>query len=76
VPVKKTVPAPKKTFPEVHLNVLIDKVNTLQANNLTVLVEAVYQELREHNVKKNAIEAKIREIGEKSKEKKFWIIKA
>ncbi|KAK7466897.1 hypothetical protein VKT23_003961 [Stygiomarasmius scandens] len=76
VPVKKTAPAPKKTFPEVHLNVLIDKVNTLQANNLTVLVEAVYQELREHNVKKNAIEAKIREIGEKSKEKKFWIIKA
>ncbi|THU99389.1 hypothetical protein K435DRAFT_827736 [Dendrothele bispora CBS 962.96] len=71
----KKIAPPKKTFPQAHLNVLVDKVNTLQANNLTVLVEAIYQELREHNVKKNAIEAKIREIGEKSKEKKFWVIK-
>ncbi|KAF5365726.1 hypothetical protein D9758_003132 [Tetrapyrgos nigripes] len=75
VPNKKTGTAPKKVFPDAHLNVLVNKVNTLQAANLTVLVEAVYQELREHNVKKNAIEAKIKEIGEKSKEKKVWVIK-
>jgi hypothetical protein len=37
-------------------------------------VESVYQELRAHKVKKNAIEAKVREVAEKSKEKKIWVI--
>jgi chromatin assembly factor 1 subunit A len=38
-------------------------------------VEAIYQDLREHKVTKVAIEAKIKEIGEKCKEKKIWVVK-
>lgn len=38
-------------------------------------MEMVYQELKAHKVKKNAIEAKVREIGEKHKEKKVWVLK-
>lgn len=47
----------------------------MQANSLPFIVEMVYQELKAHKVKKNAIEAKIKEIGEKDKEKKFWVLK-
>ncbi len=36
----------------------------------------MYKELSEFKVKKNAIEAKVKEIGEKSREgKKLWVIK-
>lgn len=31
--------------------------------------------MKVHKVKKNAIEAKVREVGEKCKEKKVWIVK-
>ncbi|KAJ3989993.1 chromatin assembly factor 1 subunit A-domain-containing protein [Lentinula detonsa] len=72
---KKPVAAPKTTFPDEHLPILLSKINTAQAVNLTILVEAVSQELREHKVKKNAIEAKIREVGEKCKVRKFWVVK-
>jgi chromatin assembly factor 1 subunit A len=71
----KKFSVPKTAFPEEHLPVLLSKINTAQAVNLTVLVEAVSQELREHKVKKNAIEAKIREVGEKCKVRKFWVVK-
>ena len=40
------------------------------------IVETVHRELQAHKVKKNAIEAKVREVGEKCKEKKVWIVKA
>ncbi|KAE9406423.1 hypothetical protein BT96DRAFT_915389 [Gymnopus androsaceus JB14] len=66
---------PKTPFPDEHLPVLISKINTIQAANLTVLVEAVSQELREYKVKKNAIEAKIREVGERCKVRKYWVVK-
>ncbi|KAJ3839465.1 chromatin assembly factor 1 subunit A-domain-containing protein [Lentinula raphanica] len=66
---------PKTTFPDEHLPILLSQINTAQAANLTVLIEAVAQKLREHNVKKNAIEAKIREVGEKCKVRKFWVVK-
>ncbi|KAJ4001415.1 chromatin assembly factor 1 subunit A-domain-containing protein [Lentinula boryana] len=72
---KKPVATPKTTFPDEHLPILLSKINTAQAVNLTILVEAVSQELREHKVKKNAIEAKIREVGEKCKVRKFWVVK-
>ncbi len=76
VPVpKKAAPPPKTVFPEVHLPLLLSKINALQTTNLTFLVEAIYQDLRAHKVKKNAIEAKVREVGEKSKDTKFWMVK-
>ncbi|KAL0579981.1 hypothetical protein V5O48_002065 [Marasmius crinis-equi] len=74
--VKKSAPvAPKTAFPEAHLPVLLDKVNTLQSGNLTVLVEVVFQELRAHKVKKNAIEAKIKEVGMKCRDRKYWVVR-
>ncbi|KAF5391448.1 hypothetical protein D9757_002078 [Collybiopsis confluens] len=71
----KAVFGPKTAFPDEHLPILLSKINITQAANLTVLVEAVSQELRQHKVKKNAIEAKIREVGERCKVRKFWVVK-
>ncbi|KAG2061654.1 hypothetical protein BDR06DRAFT_925552 [Suillus hirtellus] len=65
---------PKTTFPDAHVPLLISKITTLATANLTFIVESVHQELRAHKVKKNAIEAKIREVAKKSKEKKIWVI--
>lgn len=73
---KKPAPLAKTVFPEAHLPTLIEKIGSLQTGNLNFLVEAIHQDLREHKVKKNAIEAKIREIGEKCKETKRWKLKA
>ncbi|KIM80821.1 hypothetical protein PILCRDRAFT_822100 [Piloderma croceum F 1598] len=70
-----SAPAPKTTFPDAHLPALVSKIAALETSNITFLVESIYQELRPHKVKKNAIEAKIKEVGEKCKEKKVWIIK-
>ncbi|KAG7452660.1 uncharacterized protein BT62DRAFT_1070403 [Guyanagaster necrorhizus] len=72
---KKVAPPPKTVFPETHLPLLLSKINALQTTNLTFLVEAIYQDLRTHKIKKNAIEAKVREVGEKSKDTKFWKVK-
>ncbi|KAG2158454.1 uncharacterized protein EDB93DRAFT_670725 [Suillus bovinus] len=73
---KRAIPAstPKTTFPDAHVPLLISKITTLATANLTFIVESVHQELRAHKVKKNAIEAKVREVAEKSKEKKIWVI--
>ncbi|KAK1232998.1 hypothetical protein PQX77_003912 [Marasmius sp. AFHP31] len=74
--VRKSAPVvPKTAFPEDHLPVLLDKVNTLQSSNVTLLVETVYQELRAHKVKKNAIEAKIKEVAVRDREKKYWVVR-
>lgn len=58
---------------------LIAKIKELNTGSLAVIVEGVYKELNAV-IKKNAIEAKIREIGEKSKDAggggKVWVIKA
>lgn len=68
------VSTPKTTFPDAHVPLLISTITTLATANLTFIVESIHQELRTHKVKKNAIEAKVREVAEKSKEKKIWII--
>jgi hypothetical protein len=73
--IKRTVSTPKTSFPDTHLAFLLTKISSLQAANITFLVEAIYQELRIHKVKKNAIEAKVREVGEKCKVTKIWVIK-
>ena len=70
-----SAPAPKTTFPDAHLPVLVSKITALATSNITFLVESIYQDLRTHKVKKNAIEAKVKEVGEKCKEKKVWILK-
>lgn len=54
---------------------LFDKINKSQASSINALIEVIYQELREHKVTKVAIEAKIKEVGEKSKDKKIWVVK-
>ena len=72
---KKPPLAPKIPFPEAHMHLLLSKIMQLQASSITTLVEAIHLELREHSVRKNAIEAKIKEVGEKCKEKKVWIVK-
>jgi phosphoserine phosphatase len=54
---------------------LISKITDLATSNITFLVESIYQDLRVHKVKKNAIETKVREVGEKCKERKVWIVK-
>ncbi|KAF9466308.1 hypothetical protein BDZ94DRAFT_1319571 [Collybia nuda] len=72
---KKTTLAPKTPFPDIYLPLLLDQITSLQAVSITFLVEAIYRELREYKVKKNAIEAKVREVGEKCKQKKFWVVK-
>ncbi|TCD62295.1 hypothetical protein EIP91_007091 [Steccherinum ochraceum] len=71
-----TTSAPKTAFPDAHLPLLVSKIQSMQTGSITGIVENVFQELRAHKVKKNAIEAKVKEIGEKSKERKVWIVKA
>ncbi|KAG9318535.1 hypothetical protein JVU11DRAFT_626 [Chiua virens] len=68
-------PPPKTAFPEAHLGTLLAKMTDLSTPNLTYLVESIYQDLRAHKIRKNAIEAKVREIGEKCKDKKVWVVK-
>lgn len=72
---RTTNSVPKTFFPEAHLGTLLAKITDLSTPSLAFLVESVYQDLRTYKIKKNAIEAKVREIGEKSKDKKVWVVK-
>lgn len=54
--------APKMPFPEAYLGALLAKITELATPNFTYLVESIYQELRVYKVKKNSIEAKVREV--------------
>ncbi|THG98582.1 hypothetical protein EW026_g3635 [Hermanssonia centrifuga] len=73
---KRPVVQPKTPFPDAHIPLLLSKIGSLESGSLTFIVETVYKELSEFKVKKNAIEAKVKEIGEKSREgKKLWVIK-
>ncbi|KAI0063406.1 hypothetical protein BV25DRAFT_1854444 [Artomyces pyxidatus] len=72
--VKRPPPAPKTAFPEAYLPYLLQKVTYMGARSLTALVEAIYQDLRTHKVKKNAVEAKIREVCEKDQYQR-WVVK-
>ena len=75
-PVPRKPPATNKAiFPECHLGFLLNRITQLQATSINALIESVYLDLREHKVKKTAIEAKLREVGEKCKEKKVWVVK-
>jgi len=61
-------------FPDAYLGALLAKITELATPNFTYLVESIYQELRVHKVKKNSIEAKVREVSEKSKDR-VWVVK-
>jgi chromatin assembly factor 1 subunit A len=75
--VAKKAPAPSKSsFPDAHMQLLLTKITQLQASSINSLVESIYLDLREHKVKKVAIEAKVREVSEKCKDKRYWVIKA
>lgn len=54
---------------------LLAKITSLATSNLAFIVETVYQDVREHRVKKNAIEAKVKEVGEKCKTLKVWVVR-
>jgi chromatin assembly factor 1 subunit A len=71
----KRVVAPKTVFPDIHLPHLLTKITTAQTASFPILIDMIYQDLREHKVKKNSIEAKVREVAEKCKVKKVWIVK-
>lgn len=73
--VKKPPVISKSAFPDAHMQLLLTKINQLQASSINSLVESIYLDLREHKVKKVAIEAKVREVSEKCKDKKYWVIK-
>ena len=73
---KRSGQMPKKAFPDAHLAHLLTRIGELETSSLQCIVETVHRELQAHKVKKNAIEAKVREVGEKCKEKKVWIVKA
>lgn len=77
VPKRKAanVAPPKTPFPDTLLPFLTDKITQLATGNLVWLIESLYQELKVHKVKKNAIEAKVREVGEKCPMKRIWIVK-
>ena len=71
---------PKTSFPDAHVPFLLTKIEELDTGNLTFIVESVYKELKSLQgtvgvpaVKKNAIEAKVKEVGEK--DRKVWIVR-
>ena len=66
---------PKTAFPDSLLPMLVAKIDSLATGSFNAIVDSVYLDLREHKVKKNAIEAKIREVCEKHKERKVWVVK-
>jgi len=72
---KRPRTAPKNPFPEAHLPFLKEKVSIMGTSSLIALVEALHLDLKDHRVKKNAIEAKLREICVKD-QRHIWSVKA
>ncbi|KAI0361890.1 hypothetical protein OH77DRAFT_1499732 [Trametes cingulata] len=78
-------PKPKTPFPDAHLPHLLARIEALATSSLQCIVETVHRELlaqqqsgqgQGQKVKKNAIEAKVREVGEKCRERKVWVVRA
>ena len=72
---KRSRTIPKNPFPEAHLPFLKEKVASMGTTSLIALVEALHLDLKVHSVKKNAIEAKIREVCMKD-QRHIWSLKA
>ncbi|KAI0262931.1 chromatin assembly factor 1 subunit A-domain-containing protein [Gloeopeniophorella convolvens] len=73
--VKRPRVVPKNPFPDAHLPFLKEKVASMGTSSLIALVEALYIDLKTHKVKKNAIEAKVREICVKD-QRHIWSVKS
>ena len=71
--VKKPPLGPKHPFPEAHVPILVAKINELATGSIVLIVETLYQELKDHKVKKNSFEAKVRELA--VKRGRVWIAK-
>ncbi|TRM61784.1 hypothetical protein BD626DRAFT_570490 [Schizophyllum amplum] len=71
---RTTTLAPKNPFPDAHLPHLLATIQQMQAKSVTALIEKIHADLVDHKVRKNAIEAKIREVAEKSPAK-VWVLK-
>jgi chromatin assembly factor 1 subunit A len=71
--VKKPPLGPKHPFPEAHVPILVAKINELATGSIVLIVETLYQELKDHKVKKNSIEAKVRELA--VKRGRVWVAK-
>jgi chromatin assembly factor 1 subunit A len=67
------------TFPEEHIQALLHGIQRCKTASLNVLVDTLYQELKQVKVKKNSIERKVREIAEKRLDSdlgsKIWTVK-
>lgn len=72
---KRLRTAPKNPFPDAHLPFLKEKVASMGTSSLIALIEALHLDLKDHRVKKNAIEAKLREICVKD-QRHIWSVKA
>ena len=65
--------APKTTIPDSLLPEFITKVHG-STSTRAVLIDEVYQALKDRGVKKNAVEAKFKEISVKEKGTKKWVV--
>lgn len=72
-PERKPPLGPKHLFPEAHVPILLAKINELATGSIVLIVETLYQELKDYKVKKNSIEAKVRELA--VKKGKIWVAK-
>ena len=70
---KKQPLAQKFPFPEVHVPILVAKINELATGSIVLIVETLYQELKDYKVKKNSIEAKVKELA--VKKGRVWVAK-
>jgi len=71
--VKKPPPTQKHPFPETHVHILVARINELATGSIVLIVETLYQELKGHKVKKNSIEAKVKELA--VKKGRIWVAK-
>jgi len=71
--VKKPPLGPKHPFPEAHVPMLVTRINELATGSIVLIVETLYQELKDHRVKKNSIEAKVKELA--VKKGRIWVAK-
>lgn len=58
-----------------HIALLLDKVQASNTSSFAVLVDLIFQDLKALGIKKNALEAKLREVAVKDKGKKVWVVK-
>lgn len=76
------IQAPKKAAPlrvplaDTHVPFVLSKITELETGSFVLLVETIYEALKPNKVTKAAVEAKIREVGEKDKVKKKWVVRS